>query len=65
MKQIILLSAILFFSCKSHESTSKNSEKEIEVHYAFKVHPREKTERNDEVKKSVDATAIAERSYSL
>lgn len=54
MKQIILLTTILLFSCKSNQSTSKNSEKEIEVHYAFKLQPKEKTERNDEVKKSVD-----------
>jgi len=54
MKQIILIIILALFSCKSNESTSKNSEKEIEVHYSFKVHPREKGDRNEEVKKTVD-----------
>jgi len=54
MKQIILIIILALFSCKSKESTSKNPEKEIEVHYAFKVHSGEKTERNEEVKKTVD-----------
>lgn len=29
MKQITILTAIILFSCKSNESTSTNSEKEI------------------------------------
>ena len=54
MKHLIFVFILPLFLCKSNEYTSTNSEKEIEVHYAFKVHPREKTERNDEVKKSID-----------